>query len=215
MKRILTITLLFIISALLLSCGTRKYVDFDFHPSVPYKSIIEMMKTKIFINEIVKENMDIGLIAGFNETGEKFIILSAIIKGYFPKKPIEKFSLNVSSLIKLDKLEKLIQIVEASIECWDKEQDKSENIFYKFYIYPEHQEIRLSHNVIKFRGSFIFEYQNSINGSVSHIFLGDKIPFHRLIEDKEIIIEFKNLLMEGKDYLDSLEQNLPDTNFKS
>jgi len=208
MKTKRNVFILFILSLVLLSCTNyTDYVKFDFHPGIPYITRVEMFKTKMFLNETVEDKLGIGLIAGVDENNNKFIIIASTSTLGEKTLPIDELNLNVSSLIKYEKLEQLIQIVDASINCWDLKQQETENVFYKFYVYPEHEEIRLSFNVIEFRGSFIYEYQNSVKGSVLHIFLADKVPYHKYVNKKEDLIEFKNLLMEGKSYLDQLTES--------
>lgn len=211
MKNRISLLWVFLFIIALMSCDNVKYVKFNFNPEIPYKSNRNMIKAKIFVNKEVRENMQVGLIAGLDEKNTKFIVISKIpqtspIEGT----EIEDFIFSYSSLIEYDKLQELIDIVNASIECWDSKQEKGEIIFYKYYIFPEQNEVMISPNVVSIEGSFIFEFQNSKKGSIVLFYFGEKIPYVQKIKDKEVIEKFYSLLLEAKDYLDSSHK--PETN---
>lgn len=197
----------FFLILLIASCTeTPKYINVNFTAKIPYYSIKGMIKTKVIQTE---NKFPFGIIACIDDQFDRFVVIADVHTSYYEDHitVINDLNLNMSSLIKYDKLNELIEIINSSLESWDKKQKETENLFFEFYIAPEHKIKRISKNIIYLEGTFKYVFQNSAKGSLFVMILGEKKPIRFESTDIEKLQFFKKVLQKSKAYLDSFEKN--------
>lgn len=203
MNRVLTILLL---TFFLASCNKAPYLPYHSTAGIPHETrMVETDMTLINSADDETNNLSYAVIAALDNEELPYILIAPTNNSQTTEKKIWDYNISYSTTIHPNKVKELINSLNIVLQEWNSVNNSEDGYFYEFTNTPEHRIFQNSPNVETKIPTVMVNFNVTGEGSTGSLIIGEGELRHIYkFEEKQDVMNFRNLLNRGLDELEEM-----------